>query len=114
MEKNKLERLQRPADIVFGICLALTFAMETLLAYRQSILYNGKYFSDMALHLNIARRDQYTYRMIGFLVKYMDKVTASPWGIAAVIGLLVFFTVVGNYLLIRFFTKGITKTRIPA
>ena len=55
MEKNKLERLQRPADIVFGICLALTFAMETLLAYRQSILYNGKYFSDMALHLNIAR-----------------------------------------------------------
>ena len=68
----------------------------------------------MALHLNIARRDQYTYRMIGFLVKYMDKVTASPWGIAAVIGLLVFFTVVGNYLLIRFFTKGITKTRIPA
>ena len=114
MEKNKLERLQRPADIVFGICLALTFAMETLLAYRQSILYNGKYFSDTALHLNIARRDQYTYRMIGFLVKYMDKVTASPWGIAAVIGLLVFFTVVGNYLLIRFFTKGITKTRIPA
>lgn len=114
MEKNKLERLQRPADIVFGICLALTFAMETLLAYRQSILYNGKYFSDMALHLNIARRDQYTYRMIGFLVKYMDKVTASPWGIAAVIGLLVLFTVAGNYLLIRFFTKGITKTRIPA
>ena len=41
MGKNKLERLQRPADIVFGICLALTFAMETLLAYRQSILYTG-------------------------------------------------------------------------
>lgn len=114
MEKNKLEKLQRPADIVFGICLVLTFGMETLLAYRQSILYHGKYFSDVALHLNIARRDQYTYRMIGFLVKYMDKITTSPWAIAVVLGLLVALTVVGNYLVIRFLTKGKVESRIPA
>lgn len=114
MGKSKFERLQRPADIVFGICLVLTFGMETLLAYRQSILYYGKYFSDVALHLNIARRDQYTYRMIGFLVKYMDRITTSPWAIAMVLGLLVMLTVVGNYLVIRFLTKNKIRSRIPA
>lgn len=114
MEKSKFERLQRPADIVFAICLLLTFGMETLLAYRQSILYHGKYFSDVALHLNIARRDQYTYRMIGFLVKYMDRITTSPWAIAVVLGLLVMLTVVGNYWVIRFLTKTRIESRIPA
>lgn len=114
MEKSKLERLQRPADIVYGLCLVLTFGMETILAYRQSILYHGKYFSDVALHLNIARRDQYTYRMIGFLVKYMDRITTSPWAIAVVLGLLVMLTVVGNYLVIRFLTRAKIESRIPA
>lgn len=114
MGKNRLQRLQRPADIVFILCCLGAFLSETFLAYRQIILYNGKYLSDLSLHIRIARRDQYNYRMIGFLVNAMDRITTNPWAIALVMGILVLLTMVGNYLLIRFLTKRITNSRIPA
>ena len=114
MGKNKLQRLQRPADIVFALCCLGAFLSETFLAYRQIILYNGKYLSDLSLHIRIARRDQYNYRMIGFVVNAMDRITTNPWGIALVMGILVLLTLVGNYLLIRFLTKRFMESRIPA
>ena len=114
MAKNKFEKLQRPADIVFLLCCVGTFLSETFLAYRQIVLYNGKYLSDLSLHIAIARRDQYYYRMIGFLVNTMDHITTNPWALALSMGVLVLLTVIGNYFLIRFFTKRFTESRIPA
>ncbi len=114
MAKNKFEKLQRPADIVFLLCCMGTFLSETFLAYRQIVLYNGKYLSDLSLHIAIARRDQYYYRMIGFLVNTMDHITTNPWALALSMGVLVLLTVIGNYFLIRFFTKRFTESRIPA
>jgi hypothetical protein len=114
MAKNKFEKLQRPADVVFLLCCVGTFLSETFLAYRQIVLYNGKYLSDLSLHIAIARRDQYYYRMIGFLVNTMDHITTNPWALALSMGVLVLLTVIGNYFLIRFFTKRFTESRIPA
>ncbi len=114
MAKNKFEKLQCPADIVFLLCCVGTFLSETFLAYRQIVLYNGKYLSDLSLHIAIARRDQYYYRMIGFLVNTMDHITTNPWALALSMGVLVLLTVIGNYFLIRFFTKRFTESRIPA
>ncbi len=114
MTKNKFYRLRCPADLTFVLCCLGAFLTETFLAYRQIVLYHGKYLSDLSLHLTIARRDRYNYRMIGFLVNCMDRITANPLAIAVVIGLLVMLTLIGNYLLIRFFTGRFAESRISS
>lgn len=114
MAGNRFHKLQRPADLTFALCCLGAFLTETFLAYRQIVLYNGKYLSDLSLHLAIARRDRYNYRMIGFLVNVMDRITRSPLAIAIVIGLLVMLTLIGNYFLIRFFTRRFAESRISS
>ncbi len=114
MGQNKFHKLQRPADLTFALCCLGAFLTETFLAYRQIVLYNRKYQSDLSLHINIVRSGRDNYRMINFLVNMMDRITTNPWAIAIVMGFLVMFTLIANYVLIRYFTRRFTESRISS
>jgi hypothetical protein len=114
MGQNKFHKLQRPADLTFALCCLGAFLTETFLAYRQILLYSGKYQSDLSLHINIVRSGRGNYRMINFLVNMMDRITTNPWAIAVVMGLLVMSTLIANYVLIRYFTRRFTESRISS
>lgn len=100
----KEKRTDRVFDILYAAGLALFGALLTIIFYRQSIRYNGKYPSDTQYYVNDSK-DHPGARLISYIFHYLYKASGDSRLIAVYMALVVVATVLVNYLIIKYMLK---------
>ena len=100
--KEEEKNYSKLFDALYGIGLVLFGALLTIVFYRQSIRYNGRYPADTQYYVDTAKAGE-GVRMISYVFRWLYKMTGTNWSIAVYMALVVVATVLVNYVIIKYF-----------
>ncbi len=106
-------KYQRLWDTLYGAGLIAFWALMTIVFYRQTIRYDGRYASDTQFYVEYSK-DKYGDRLISYVFHWLYNAFGNNWGIAVYMGAVVTLTIIANYYLIRYILRsdGIRTQRL--